>query len=205
MSCLSVVNLTATRATRPLFSGLNFTLERGEILQIVGANGCGKTTLLKLLCGLLYPENGDILWNQRSITTHRTHYNTAMLYIGHQPGIKYVLSAQENLQLDALLMPSPQKKSISQILIDAGLSTVKNKPAHCLSVGQQQRLALARLWLTPATLWILDEPFSHLDQAAVASFSDVFTNHAQNGGMVIITSHTDLTLEGATLRTLALA
>jgi heme exporter protein A len=171
---------------------------------VVGPNGSGKTTLLRLLTGLLYPESGEIKWNQLSITTKRADYNQDILYAGHQHGIKTGLTVRENLQLDCSLYDQHPRMSIIQVLEDVGLLPVKEMQAQFLSAGQLQRLALARLLLIDAPLWILDEPFSSLDQHAINYFRQLLIQHVQQGGMVILTSHLLLELTEIPLRYLVL-
>ncbi len=182
-------NLTCIRDERALFRDLSFTVAAGEIVQVEGANGAGKTSLLRILAGLSRADQGEILWQQHSILRRREEYHSSLLYLGHQPGVKAVLTPLENLHFwhaehtqDALL----------QALEQVELTGYEDLPVATLSAGQQRRVALARLWLTGASLWILDEPLTAIDKSGVEKLIALFVRHAAQGGSVILTTHQDL-------------
>ena len=181
--------LTCVRDERALFSQLSFTVGPGDIVQIEGPNGAGKTSLLRLLAGLSRAESGEVLWNQTPISAQREVWHQEMLYLGHLPGIKPVLSPLENLRF---FHPQHSDEQIFQALDEVELTGYEDAVVSQLSAGQQRRVALARLWLTPATLWILDEPLTAIDKAGVEKIMSQFSAHARRGGSVILTTHQDL-------------
>lgn len=186
---LQVNNLTCVRDERTLFRDLSFTVSAGDIVQIEGANGAGKTSLLRVLAGLRRPDAGDVLWQQKSIQRQREHYSANLLWLGHQPGVKAVLTPRENLHFfHAFQEPA----SLWQALEEVDLVGFEDVPVGQLSAGQQRRVALARLWLTQAPLWILDEPLTAIDKSGVAKLMALFSHHAAQGGAVILTTHQDL-------------
>lgn len=189
MSDLSVSGLTYTRSDFPLFSGLEFTLSRGEILQVAGQNGAGKTTLLRILAGLMLADEGQILWSGESILENRIGYQSDLAYLGHHNGIKEDSTVLENLQLAQSLFFAQGRISITQALETVKLSGFEYRLCRTLSAGQKRRVALARVLISPARLWILDEPFTAIDQAGVSELEQLTQAHASTGGMVILTSH----------------
>lgn len=202
---LAVTGLTCVKGKRQLFSGLNLTLEAGALLHVQGHNGSGKTTLLRALCGLLQPQNGDITWRGCSIYKIWEDFCREVLYIGHLEGIKPDLTASENLQIAAVL--SGQNLSITanwQILARIGLAGREDLPTRVLSQGQKKRVALARLFISKARLWILDEPLVGLDVAAVQLILGTIAAHLTNGGLVVLTTHQDLTLTAVKIQHLQL-
>ncbi len=175
---LEARELLCERDERTLFSGLSFTLNAGEWVQITGSNGAGKTTLLRLLTGLSRPDAGDVLWQGQPLHQVRDSYHQNLLWIGHQPGIKTRLTALENLHFyhrdgdTAQCLEAPAQ---------AGLAGFEDIPVNQLSAGQQRRVALARLWLTRATLWILDEPFTAIDVNGVDRLTQRMAQHTEQG------------------------
>ena len=186
---LEAKNLTCIRDERVLFEQLSFNVERGDIVQIEGPNGAGKTSLLRLLSGLSRAESGDILWEGTPIAAQRDIWHRQMIYLGHLPGIKGVLSALENLRF---FHPACSHQQIFHALEEVELTGYEDAPVSQLSAGQQRRVALARLWLTEAPLWILDEPLTAIDKAGVEKIMSQFSVHARQGGSVILTTHQDL-------------
>ncbi len=186
---LEADNLECARGDRWLFSGLCFKLSSGQLLHIEGANGCGKTSLLRILCGLSLPADGEIRWRGRPIQQARQQFLEELVYLGHHIGVKGELTPLENLTLASRLYRIRPNADLNQILIRAGLEGYQNALARTLSAGQRQRIALARLLLQEATLWILDEPFTSLDQAGVAWVQTLLEEHLARGGMAILTSH----------------
>lgn len=172
----------------PIFSGLSLTLRRGQILQVKGANGSGKTTLLRILATSLTASEGSMFWHGNDLEGHRQEYRFDMLYLGHQPGVKAALTPRENL---AWLRPLHPKAGhdTNQALAAVGLAGMEDVPCHTLSAGQLRRVALARLYLSDASLWILDEPFTAIDRDGVGKLEILLQDHAQRGGAVVITTH----------------
>ncbi|MFQ2122971.1 cytochrome c biogenesis heme-transporting ATPase CcmA [Aeromonas jandaei] len=203
---LQVNNLSCVREDRTLFEHLSFTVSPGDLVQIEGPNGVGKTSLLRLLTGLSQPFSGEVLWNGENIRACRDEYHASLLYLGHQPGVKAALTPFENLTFYQQLHHSAQTKSdLWQILARVGLAGFEDNPTGQLSAGQQRRVALARLWLcNQPSLWILDEPFTAIDKQGVKVLEQLFLAHADRGGMVILTTHQDLTLMQGRLKTLSL-
>jgi len=186
---LSVQNVTCIRDDRVLFEDLNFTLESGQVLQVEGHNGSGKTSLLRILCGLTKPVAGEVQWQQENIENCAAEYRAALQYIGHYPGVKGDLTALENLQIARALGAMPSAISPLQALAQIGLYGFEDMPARTLSAGQQRRIALARLLINQAPMWILDEPFTALDKTGIANVESLLDAHATNGGLAVITSH----------------
>ncbi len=201
---LAVENLYCERDDRVLFEGVNFTLEAGDILQIEGQNGSGKTSLLRILCGLSNHFEGSVLWKGQNIDRVRSEYNRSLLYVGHYSGVKAALTAEENLSWMIQLQPMLEQASISQALEKVGLYGYEDVPCHSLSAGQQRRVGLARLYMSNAPLWILDEPFTALDKQGVSEKESLIASHAGRGGCVVLTTHHDIAIPGRNIRTINL-
>jgi len=201
---LEVNNLFCERDERILFDKLHFEIKAGEVLQIEGQNGSGKTTLLRILSGLLDAFEGDILWQKKPLDEVREDYYQAMLYVGHLAGVKAILTPEENLAWMIRLSPHLNKLTIYQALEKVGLYGFEDVPCHSLSAGQQRRVGLARLYLSSAPLWILDEPFTALDKKGVAEKESLIAEHVSMGGMVILTTHHELNIPNQSLRSLNL-
>lgn len=190
-------DLACVRGERTLFDHLNFTLHEGELLLVQGANGSGKTSLLRMLCGLMAPEFGEILWRGEKIDAVRESYHTEMAYFGHSPAVKEDLSAFENLDFACRLAGIPVKREeVKGALGHLGLGHCLNLPAKSLSQGQRRRVALSRLLLAKARLWILDEPLTALDQAALKLVQSLLGEHLRQGGMALLTTHQPVTIPG---------
>ena len=187
---LEIRALECRRGDRRLFSNLNLTLEPGTLLHVRGRNGSGKTTLLRTLCGLFTPEAGEIRWRGESIRELAEDYRRELLYFGHLNGIKADLTGLENLAIAARLDGDPVAMAdIWQALARIGLRGFEDLPTRMLSQGQKKRVALARLMLSRATLWVLDEPFTALDVEAVALLQGLIAAHVADGGLAILTTH----------------
>jgi heme exporter protein A len=164
-------------------------------MYLRGHNGSGKTTLLRTLAGLLRPESGEILWNGQAIHRIRDSYHQELLYLGHLNALKGDLNAIENLRIDAALRNRHlDEQAAWQLLDDIGLRGHEDLPAKYLSQGQKRRVALARLWVNRAALWVLDEPFSALDVASVEVLQKIIRGHLARGGMAIVTTHQEVEL-----------
>ncbi len=199
---LEIEGLAVEREERLLFSGLSVKLPAGEGLHIVGKNGAGKTTLLRTLCGLTSPAAGAIKWNEQNTTDFREEFCSDLLYLGHKNANKTELNCRENLRL-ALGVQSVSDKEIGDALHEAGLGMLSHLPTRFLSQGQQRRLSLARLLLTDAALWVLDEPYVALDYKAIEWLDSILEHHLNNKGLLVLTSHQALTMT-ATIRVLNL-
>ena len=240
-SLLTFKQVACHRDDRVLFSGLNYTINSGDIVQITGANGIGKTTLLRAIIGLLQDYDGDICWrgqsldgrvidkdidksanentadesnanentdknaNNKGTGNHRYDFTSELLFIGHLAGVKQSLTPRENLQFLANLHGTTVY-SLDQIdvaLAQVGLYGYEDMPGHQLSAGQNRRIALARLYLNQATIWVLDEPYTALDTQAIKKLEALFVRHAEQGGCVVFTSHQAPAIQ--TLRILSLS
>lgn len=198
---LDVINLSCVRDERTLFHRLTFSVAAGDIVQIEGPNGAGKTSLLRLLAGLSRPEAGEVRWQAQPIQQQREQWHQNLLFLGHQPGVKAVLSPLENLRF---YHPDRSESQIFDALACVDLLGFEEVPVAQLSAGQQRRVALARLWLSEAALWILDEPLTAIDKAGVETLMKRFTQHAEQGGVVILTTHQDLPQSAARVRAIRL-
>ena len=201
---LETVDLACERDWRLLFERLNVRVQPGDMLQVSGPNGSCKTSLLRLLSGLMHPSAGDVLIKGESIQQQRGELARNLLWLGHAAGIKGLLTAEENLSWLAALHHGASREQIWQALADVGLKGFEDVPCHTLSAGQQRRVALARLYLDAPALWILDEPFTALDKQAVTQLERHLAQHCEQGGMVIFTTHHHLQDRPATFRELDL-
>lgn len=186
---LAVHQLSCERDERVLFSRLDFAIHAGEILQLEGPNGVGKTSLMRLLAGLLPHAEGEICWQGKPIAAQQEEFLQSMLFIGHLAGIKAELTPLENLAWFAAMEGLDDEALLEQALCQVGLQGYEDHPCQRLSAGQKRRVALARLLFTQRRLWLLDEPFTALDKAGVIAMEALLVNHAQQGGAVILTSH----------------
>jgi heme exporter protein A len=191
---LQVRELFCERDDRVLIRDLAFNLGSGDILQIEGPNGSGKTTLIRILCGLSDDFSGDVVWQGEPRRRHDERFRQQHLYFGHLTGIKSSLSPRENLrwilQLKGVAeQGSTLEQAIESALEQVGLASYEDVPVYALSAGQKRRVALARLRIEPAQLWVLDEPFTAIDRKGVAELEALVQQHAATGGSVILTTH----------------
>ncbi len=195
MFCVS--NLSCSRGDRRLFSGVSFSLQPGQWLHLEGNNGVGKTSLLRLVCGLSALEEGEIHWKDQAVGKDPQAFRANLAYLGHQLALKDELSPLENLRIDAAIAGRQLTlPDALQALAQMGLRGRENLPVRVLSQGQKRRTALARLLVSTAKLWVLDEPFVALDTAAQNALSDVLKGHLAKQGMVLLTSHQAVSLGG---------
>ena len=192
------------RNEQQLFTELSFSAEPGQVLFVEGANGSGKTTLLRMLCGLRQPDEGDILWRDQPFIDLGAEYSANVIYIGHHAGVKRDLTVEENLQMASALIATKPDIDFETVLDEIKLYALADQLAGHLSAGQQRRVALARLLMTSAPVWVLDEPFTSLDVKVIAWLEALFEAHVQNGGMIILTSHQAVNLTGCDVVSLRL-
>ncbi len=198
-SLLELRDVICERDDAPLFEPVSFALDRGDIVQLEGANGVGKTTLLRCIGGLSSRWRGDMFWQGKPLARHRIEFAAGTIYLGHAIGLKAALSARENLQWWAGLrgIATTHYDMIDAALERVGLLGYEQSACYQLSAGQQRRVGLARLFLSDASitpLWILDEPFTAIDRGGVAQLERWIAEHAATGGAVLLTSHQALSL-----------
>lgn len=189
---LEVRDLFCERDDRILFEKLHFRLGAGEVLQVQGSNGSGKTTLLRIVCGLNDNYQGEIFWRGEAVSNRVHEYYSDLLYIGHRISVSKVLTPLENLRWSCSLQAKLDDAALLAALHKVGLYGFEESPCFTLSAGQQQRVSLARLLLSRAQLWILDEPFTTLDVHGVQLLEGLLVSHAQAGGAVLVTTHHQL-------------
>ncbi|WP_428095826.1 cytochrome c biogenesis heme-transporting ATPase CcmA [Candidatus Thioglobus sp.] len=200
MSSLDINNLDCQRGYNQLFSNLSFQINTGEVLRITGANGSGKTSLLKILAGINASEQGQISWNQHLVKTDE--YQQEIFYLGHQAALSFELTSLENLEYLSALNKTTEQHQLIQALADIGLKGYEDEYCANLSAGQKRRVILAGLFVSKAKIWLLDEPFTALDPAGVKIVERKITQHCKHGGLCLFTTHQDSAL--ANQRTLAL-
>jgi heme exporter protein A len=200
MAALEARDLVCVRGERVVFAGLAFRLEAGGALMLTGANGSGKSSLLRLLAGLLRAADGELLWNDASIQADPEGHRRRLRYVGHSDPVKPVLSVRENLEFWARLQGAGTGL-VQDALARFGLDALADLPARFLSAGQRRRLNLARLIAgmpdPPAPLWLLDEPTAGLDAASVATLEALLAFHREAGGLVAVATHVELDLPDA--------
>jgi heme exporter protein A len=190
---LEASQLECARGSRTLFSGVGFSLAPGALLRVTGANGRGKTTLLRALCGLLLPAAGEVRWKGERIRTLREEYWSDLLYVGHANALKDDLTPEENLAFACgIAGRAAPRERIHAALARFGIAGRERLPVRALSQGQRRRAALARLAVgTTQPLWILDEPFAALDAAGSELVQSLAGEHLARGGIVVLTTHQD--------------
>ena len=187
---LSFAKLGCSRGGRQLFQNIDCVLESGHWLYVAGANGVGKTSLLRMVCGLSPIESGNILWNGTPIHAQRDAYHQDLCYLGHLNSLQESMTVKENLAFIAALTGFvPTAGQIQEVLIRFGVGGRDQQLVRHLSQGQKRRVALARLALSPARLWVLDEPFVAMDDKGIKMLADLIDAHLSTGGMAVLTSH----------------
>lgn len=202
---LSAHDLECVKGYTALFEGVSFSVTAGQIVQITGRNGAGKTSLLRILAGLSLPETGEVRWQEMPILEDRAAYYQQMAYLGHLNGLKDELTALENLHAHTALLAQQTTTTPKAALESVGLAGYEDVTAYQLSAGQKRRLSLARLSLGRASLWLLDEPTTAIDVDGVAAFEQHIQRHANAGGMVVFTSHQSLDFGNADFRTVSVS
>jgi len=198
---LDVTQLHLWRGDRHLLKGLGFSIAAGQLLQLLWPNGTGKTSLLRCLAGFIHAEEGRISWNGRPIQQERVEFDWAIAYLGHENALKDDLSAQENLRFACALRARYDNAQLHAALDAVGLGTIdRHLAVRSFSAGQKRRVALARLSLWRAQLWLLDEPVTNLDAAGQAVFEQLLTAHLAAGGAAIIATHRPIDVPGAQCR-----
>ncbi|HKP48210.1 MAG TPA: cytochrome c biogenesis heme-transporting ATPase CcmA [Pyrinomonadaceae bacterium] len=202
---LEAINLDCVRGDRILFRDVNFSLRPGAFLQVQGANGSGKTSLLRILCGLVAPANGKVQWQGANIRSLGEEYFTAVTYIGHRSAVKGELTCVENHRVNnGLAGVELRRHEAVESLQQMGLSGRENLPARLLSEGQRRRLALSRLLTCATPLWILDEVLTSLDRDAVTLVTSIIENHLRDGGMAVVATHQELDVTAGSFQRLHL-
>ncbi|HBO37250.1 MAG TPA: heme ABC transporter ATP-binding protein CcmA [Pasteurellaceae bacterium] len=190
---LQIKQLACQRGDNILFTGVTLNWQSGDFVQIEGHNGIGKTSLLRILVGLAQPLEGEVRWNSEAISKCREEYYHDLLYLGHQAGIKPELTVWENLQFYQKISHCRQgSEALWDVVEKIGLLGREDIVASQLSAGQQKRIALARLWLSNASLWVLDEPFTAIDKNGVQALTELFERQVKKGGIVILSSHQEV-------------
>lgn len=200
---LEAHDLTLFRGERCLIEGLSFALDSGEMLLLEGANGSGKTSLLRALAGLLALDEGDIRWDGASVASDRQGFRHEFAWLGHRTGLKLDLTPVENLRFDTTLRPR-NTREFGEVFERLGITRLANLPVRLLSAGQQRRVALARLLLADVPLWLVDEPFTNLDREGRQLVVDLVSEHLEGSGMCVMAAHQDVDVRG-TIRTVRLS
>jgi len=188
---LSATNLSCHRGDNQLFDDISFDVSAGECLHVTGPNGCGKTSLLRIVCGLNQAESGQVLWNGKSIAGNSRFYRESA-YIAHKEGLKNELTAIENLRYYQQLDASRNEAILDNLLAKLGILPCADLLAQQLSFGQRRRLSFARLLVAQFPLWVLDEPFTGIDHSGRTLIESLCVEHLENGGSIIMTHHQSL-------------
>lgn len=204
---LEAIGLECVRGERRLFRNLDFTVHPGGLLRVEGPNGSGKTSLLRMLCGLLPPAAGELRWTGEPIRKLGEDYRALLAYVGHQNALKDDLDPVENLRYAAALSGAAISTDAARdALARLGVEACADLPVRALSQGQKRRVALARLaFRSHNRIWILDEPFVALDAATVPEIAAMIATHLHDGGLAIYTTHQDVDIDAAEQQSLRLA
>jgi heme exporter protein A len=191
-NALSVEKVHVWRGDRHVLQGLSVQINPRELLHISGPNGTGKTTLLRVVSGLLRPEQGSVTWRGQSIAAIRTDYQAALAYASHEPALKGDLTALENLRFAVGLKRRTTADDLRAALARTGVAGCADLPARVLSAGQRRRVAMARVLAMRATIWLLDEPYTNLDVAGAELISELLQTHVAGGGLAMVVAHQQL-------------
>ncbi|HEY0431075.1 MAG TPA: cytochrome c biogenesis heme-transporting ATPase CcmA [Pyrinomonadaceae bacterium] len=203
---LEVANLECVRGDRRLFRDVSFSLAAGTLLQLTGPNGSGKTSLLRIIAGLVSPESGEVLWRGAQVGSLAEEYSRSVTYLGHRTAVKEELSSTENLRIsNGLSGIEVTGATAQQALARVGLAGRENLPARFLSEGQRRRSALARLITCSTTLWLLDEVLASLDRAAGSLIESIIGEHLNRGGIAIVATHQELHIPTSSFQRLELS
>ena len=203
---LEVTNLGCVRGSRRLFRNLNFSVSPGSLVQLQGPNGSGKTSLLRIICGLATPAEGKVYWGGENIRAINEEFFTSVRYVGHRNGAKEELTSVENLRISSGLEGGAvSDRQARAILERVGLAGREDLPVRLLSEGQKRRSALARLLTCRTTLWLLDEVLTSLDTAAVQLMKSILEEHLGEGGMAVIATHQELNISAGSFQRLELS
>ena len=196
---LSAHDLTLIRGESCLFKDLSFTLNSGELLVLEGQNGSGKTSLIRAILGMISFESGEVLWNDIPINKQRQEFHGSLIWLSHRTGLKKDLTLQENLDFEGALR-SKLDVDQSQILKKLNIFDLKDLPVRSMSAGQQRRAALARLLLFDASIWLLDEPFTNLDDEGQNIVLDLINSHLSSGGICVIAAHQEFNINASKIK-----
>jgi heme exporter protein A len=194
-AALAIQGVHVWRGDRHVLKGLSFALEAGDLVHVAGPNGTGKTTLLRVLCGLLRPEQGSVQWQGRPLAAVRADYQAQLAYASHEPALKADLTALENLRFAVGLKRRVSDAELRAELDRCGVGRCAELPARVLSAGQRRRVALARVLAMRAALWLLDEPFTNLDAHGTRFLCGLLEEHADAGGLALVVAHQELELQ----------
>ena len=204
MSKFSIHNLECIRQNNMLFRGLNFSIKDGDLLQINGANGSGKSSLLQICSGLIEPTAGEILWENKNINKYRYEFQSNILYLGHSNAIKAALTVEENMRIIHSLTGEKSNIDYSEILNTMGMIGMNEILVSRLSAGQKRRVGLTRLHMAKSKLWFLDEPFNALDKKGKKIIENIVINHCNDGGIVLFTTHQKMEINNYPLQNIHL-
>lgn len=190
-------DLVCIRGERLVFSKLNFAMESGGCLTLIGHNGAGKSSLLRMMAGLLHAASGDMLWDDQVVSDDMDEHRERLHYVGHHDAIKPVLTVEENLKFWAGLRSdaSEAQANFKEALDIFSIGHLIDVPGRFLSAGQKRRANLARIIASKSPLWLLDEPTTALDKESIKKLEDVIESHRANGGMVVLSTHSDMNIK----------
>jgi heme exporter protein A len=195
---LCVEKVHVWRGDRHVLKGVSLAVCPGELMHVSGPNGTGKTTLLRVVSGLLRPENGSVAWQGRSIAASAAEYQSVLAYASHEPALKSDLTALENLRFTVGLKRRVTSAELRSSLERTGVAGCADLPARVLSAGQRRRVAMARVLAFRAALWLLDEPFTNLDASGSSLLSALLAEHVKDGGAALVVAHHDLNVAALT-------